>query len=99
MHLLMNRLRQDKEMRVEATQRPFLSPSGALESLESRIYFSSIAGSWQGTRSEDGLGGTFAVVTINMRLTQSGQNVSGSEKRTSPKDSEYFADLQLHGAI
>jgi hypothetical protein len=75
----------------------------AFESLDRRLLFStssSIAGLWQGTRTEAGLsGGTFANVTIDLNLTQKGQLITGTERRSSPADSEYFANMQMHGTL
>ena len=69
------------------------------ETLDRRVLLSDIAGLWQGLRSEAGLSGTFAQVDIQLNLTQSGEKVSGTEVRSSAKDSEYFTNLHFHGSV
>lgn len=72
------------------------------ESLEGRVLLAaspSIGGAWLGSRSEAGLRGTFANVTIEMHLKQSGQDITSTEHRSTPKDDEYFADLRSHGTF
>ena len=78
---------------------PRPSQPPVIEALGSRCLLSSIAGLWQGSRSESGLSGTFANVAINLNLTQSGTLVTGTEIRSSPSDPEYFADILTHGAL
>lgn len=71
----------------------------ALESLEPRRLMASIAGLWVGSRTEAGLTGMFADVTLTLTLRQSRKHVLGTERRTSPKDAEYFADLVTGGTF
>ena len=70
-----------------------------MEWLDPRCLLASIAGLWAGSRSEAGLSGTFANVTIDLNLTQSGNLVTGTENRSSPKASDYFADILTHGTL
>jgi hypothetical protein len=70
-----------------------------IERLDSRRLLSSIAGLWTGSRTENGLSGTFANVTINLNLRQSGTFVKGTETRTTPRDPAYFADILTHGTL
>jgi hypothetical protein len=71
----------------------------SIESLDCRRMFSSIAGLWTGSRTEVGLRGTFGTVTVDLNLAQHGKHISGTERRSSPSASEYFADIITGGTF
>jgi hypothetical protein len=70
-----------------------------MERLEGRCLFSSVAGQWCGTRTEAGLAGKFGHVAVELTLTQSSAQVTGTEDRTAPKAPQFFADLLTHGKV
>jgi hypothetical protein len=70
-----------------------------IEPLDPRHLLSSIAGLWTGSRTENGLTGTFATVTMNLALTQHSRTIHGTEHRNAPTDSEYFANLTTGGTL
>ena len=70
-----------------------------IERLDSRSLLSSIAGLWAGSRTEKGLSGTFGTVSVDMNLTQSRTVVTGTERRSSPIDKEYFVDIITGGTF
>ena len=85
--------------------------AATMESLEGReLLTSSLAGFWQGYRTEAGLKGEFATVNIKLTLHESvaktsfdvagaDANFTGTEHRGITSDAEYFADLTSGGTF